>query len=99
MEKTKEIKNIQRIINTHLRTLAEVELSDEDKQLEYDMLKDAVYNLMRKYSDNKDKFFLTPSYLEIRFTLRTVKESFFVYIINNPWDKTVTELYELIASI
>lgn len=49
MEKTKEIKNIQRIINAHLRTLAEVELSDEERQLEYDMLKDAVYNLMRKY--------------------------------------------------
>lgn len=99
MEKTKEIKNIQRIINTHLRTLAEVELSDDDRQLEYDLLKDAVFKLLRQYSDNKNKFILTPTNLEIRFTLRKVKESFFVYLINNPWDSNITELYELLASI
>ncbi len=99
MEKTKEIKNIQRIINTHLRTLAEVELSDDDRQLEYDLLKDAVFKLLRQYSDNKNRFILTPTNLEIRFTLRKVKESFFVYLINNPWDSNITELYELLASI
>lgn len=99
MEKTKEIKNIHKIINTHLRTLKEVELSDDDKLLEYDMLKCAVYKLMRHYSDNKDKFILTPINLEIHFTIYRVKESFFVYLIDNPWDSNVTELYELLTSI
>lgn len=99
MEKTKEIKNIQRIINTHLRTLEEVELSDDDKQLEYDLLKDAVFKLLRQYSENKKKFILTPTNLEIHFTIYRVKESFFVYLINNPWDSNITELYELLASI
>jgi len=99
MEKTKEIKNIQRLIHTHLRTLAEVELSDEDRQLEYDLLKDAVFVLLKHYSDNKNKFILTPTNLEIHFSIHKVKESFFVYLINNPWDSNITELYELLASI
>ncbi len=99
MEKTKEIKNIQRIINTHLRTLWKVELSDEDRQLEYDLIKDAVHMLLKHYSDNKKKFILTPTNLEIHYAIYKVKDSFFVYLINNPWDSDITELYELLASI
>ena len=99
MEKTKEIKNIHRIINTHLRTLKEVELSDDDRLLEYDMLKCAVYKLLRLYSENKNKFILTPTNLELHYTIHRVKESFFVYLIDNPWDSNVTELYELLTSI
>ena len=95
---TNEINDIHVIIDKHIKILSVGGLSKLDKEVEYDLLQEAIDALIRRYdlySYNNDKKNLR----RVRRVLLDVKEKLLIYAIKNPWDKIIENLYQKITDM